>query len=231
MILVTKPGANRLFQGKNCQDFGCFFSNVKMVMDGCSHVDHSEVGTKIFGQMIKGMNNGRVFPTDIRVWTKDIFDEITASLAHLNQDETWKTNFLFSNFCFTIVAVIENSFSYDVLYCGDGYILAKTNKGELEVINLDEGYNGAPPYYAYNYIKPEYLASYRNGVSFKKKVLYKNKYKNVGVATGGFSYVDMLPNEEKEAFKQGLIEEKDSKVCQIINKNEKIFLDDVCIVM
>lgn len=231
MISIAKPGYDHLFQGKNCQDFGCIFSNVKMVMDGCGSGSHSEVGAKIFGQMMKTMDKKRVYPTDFRVKTEEIFNEIVSSLGNLVEDEVWKTSFLLNNFCFTIIGVIESSFSFEVLYCGDGYILTIDNKGNLELVDLDEEYGNAPPYFVYNYIKPEYLLKYREGVSFKKKVFYKNKYRQVGAATDGIKYVDKLIGKDKEAFKEAIFLGKQGKLGQIINRNEKVFKDDICIVM
>ena len=231
MINITKTGYEHLFQGKNCQDFGVAFSNVKMVMDGCGSGRHSEVGAKVYGQMIKSIGDGRVYPSDVRSGTKAIFDEVVSSLETLITDEKWKTDFLFDNFCFTIVCVIETSFSFDVLYCGDGYILTVNHKNDLEMVSLDEEYDNAPPYYVYNYIKPEYLTDYRTGVEFKKKTFYKAKYKNVGVATDGIRFYENLIGADKEKFKEAIFLGKQGKIGQIINRNEKVFKDDICIVM
>ena len=228
MIVITKPGSDHIFQGKNCQDYACAFSNVKLVLDGCGSGRHSEVGAKLFGQLLKeAVKDERMNHKELKNRMKAIFEK----LITINKPDDEPVNFIFDNLCFSIAAVIENSFSFEVIYCGDGYLVGIDRSGEVELIDLNEGHEDAPPYFAYNYIKPEYLNGYRDGVKLKRKTFLKSKYKNIGAATVGIRFMYDLNLSDKNKFKEAIFLGQQGKIGQIINRNPSVFKDDISICM
>lgn len=47
-MVVNKIGAQHLDYGRNCQDCGLENETIKLVCDGCSEGEHSEVGAKAY---------------------------------------------------------------------------------------------------------------------------------------------------------------------------------------
>lgn len=226
-IIVSKIGAEHSFQGKNRQDFGAIFQNnagytVKFSLDGCSSGHFSEVGVLLFAQAIKKR-------TDITAMTfKDIvyqeFRRLTGGLGFTDAE-------LFENFCFTILAVVETEKEFVVFSCGDGYVFTITNEHELEVIDVDSGYDNFPPYFVYNLMNPENLSAYKEGVDFKVSFYSKEQYEDIGVGSDGYRFVENLNNADRVAFDAAMLASKGGKIGQIINRNAQVFKDDITVVL
>ena len=102
------------------------------------------------------------------------------------------------------------------------------NENEVEFIMLDDG--EYPKYYIYNYVREkERLQEYQDGVSFMLHVFSKNTYRNVGVATDGLRFFDILEPLEKNRFQEYLQEGKKGKIGMLLNRNATIFKDDISI--
>lgn len=136
----------------------------------------------------------------------------------------WKRDFL----SFTILRLDECTDYFAVAYCGDGYIILKDHDGNITFEELSDG--EYPKYYIYNYIEPEYLKHYKDGVSFSQKTYSKEKYAKVGIASDGLRYILQAGEELKQEFINCLKSVKEIKVKLFINRNRKIFKDDVTIV-
>lgn len=221
-IVVSKVGADHTFTGKNRQDFGIMFNNVKLSLDGCSSGEFSEVGVGLFAQALSKR-------TDI---TASNFDHIVyEEMKRLVKGLGFTEYDLFQNFCFTIIAAIETETDFTVYSCGDGYVFAINNTGELEILNLDAGYDNYPPYFIYNFISPENLTDYKEGVRFEVRHFSKEKYQNVGIGSDGYQYSENLNNEEKIKLNDAMKAGKPGVIGRIINRNANIFKDDITIVL
>ena len=214
-MIIVKPGAYHTEYGLNCQDAAVEFnvvdnefgnSYVKCIVDGCSEGEHSEVGAQLFCLMRK---QGRGI--------KDIFNEMNK--LFLNPAD--KLNYML----FTILQVEEFKDNFQTDVCGDGYIILQDHNDKITYEKFD--YEGAPPYYAYNYFPKDKLKKYQEGVNFKQSTYSKEEYKAVGVASDGLQYI--LDTNLRTEFEQLLISRRLVAIKRFINKHAIVFKDDISI--
>ena len=210
-MFINKVGMEHLESGMNCQDYGFVGEHSSYVCDGCSGGKHSEVGAKLFCHFMRD-------PCAVTVTT---FDNIVNFLG--KEPQTLK------NYCsFTILRLEEEREDFLITYCGDGYIILQDHDGDITFEELSDG--EYPKYYIYNYIAPEYLKHYKDGVSFSQKTYSKEEYAKVGIASDGLRYILQADEELKQEFINCLKSGKELKTKLFFNRNHKIFKDDVTIV-
>lgn len=210
-MFINKIGMEHLKIGMNCQDYGFVGERSSYVCDGCSEGKHSEVGAKLFCHLKQR--------TDY-----DATDIFSMMIDVIGGNPNWKRDFL----SFTILRLAECTDYFTVSYCGDGYIILQDHDGNITFEELSDG--EYPKYYIYNYIEPEYLKHYKDGVSFSQKTYSKEKYAKVGIASDGLRYILQADEELKQEFINCLKSGKELKTKLFINRNHKIFKDDVTIV-
>jgi hypothetical protein len=210
-MFVNKIGAQHLELGKNCQDYGVENEIIKLVCDGCSEGEHSEVGAKAFCHLA---DEGFDIPNSFKLLTR-LFAQSDAVIK----------DFL----CFTILRVKQTEENFYVDYCGDGYVILEDLNGDITFERLNDG--EYPKYYAYNYCNPNNLKFYKDGVPILRLEYSKKQYKNVGVASDGLRFI--VENDDsalRDEFINLLRDGKSVKVKRFINRNQKIFKDDITIV-
>lgn len=209
-MFVNKIGMQHLESGMNCQDYGLEKEDFKLVCDGCSEGKHSEVGAKSYCYLAgMGYSVCQIFNKLI-----GMFGQSAASIK----------NFL----CFTILYVTETEEFFQVSYCGDGYLILEDKDGNITFEELNDG--DYPKYFAYNYCEPDTLQYYKEGVCFNEKTYPKEKYRKVGIASDGLRFIVKCRDEElKNEFVELLKTDKPVKVKRFINRNQKIFKDDITI--
>ena len=227
-IRVCKMGSDHIFANMNNQDFAFNLLNMKIVMDGCGSGKHSEVGAKIFGQLLarkakEYLNNGESI-------CEENFIKIVNNIFNKMIDFCGDTTFIFQNYCFTILVCFELEDEFVVYSCGDGYIIKENEEG-IAFDRLDDG--EYPSYYIYNFItdKSE-LVAYQDGVSFKVTRFKKTDYFNVGVASDGLRFCENLLDVEKNKLMKFLHEGKGPQIEVLINRNNRkneMFHDDISI--
>lgn len=252
-VKVSKVGVEHSRCNVNNQDFAFNFMNLKVITDGCGSGKHSEVGTRLFGQLfsrevVKFMNcvkNKNVAKTKKYVVGKDMkefatyiengkipeeaFIGIVNSVLEIMLNLCSDTAFIFENYCFTILACFEYEDEFVVYSCGDGYIIKEDKEG-ITFEKLDDG--EFPAYYIYNWIDPEKLSGYKEGVDFKVSRYTKTEYTNVGVASDGLRFFNDLYEPEQYKFKEMLSKGKTAQIEMLINRNNQkrsIFQDDLSI--
>lgn len=209
-MFINKIGMEHLEMGMNCQDYGIDGKWESIICDGCSEGKHSEVGAKLYCSLLPYYGD-----------TSDVFNELVGLfLCELRELK----DFL----CFTILRLYDEKDYFQVLYCGDGYIIIQGKDGNITFEELSDG--EYPKYYIYNYIEPEYLKHYKDGVSFSQKTFSKEEYAKVGIASDGLRYILQADEELKQEFINCLKSGKELKTKLFINRNHKIFKDDVTIV-
>lgn len=211
-MFINKIGMEHLESGMNCQDYGFEGEKLSVVCDGCSEGKHSEVGAKIFCYLKKerDMGTDQSFASAIKLfgdYPSALRDYMSFTVLELKiwDDELWV-----------------------VVYCGDGYIILQDHNGNITFEELSDG--EYPKYYIYNYIAPEYLKHYKDGVSFSQKTYSKEEYAKVGIASDGLRYILQADEELKKEFINCLKSGKELKTKLFINRNHKVFKDDVTIV-
>ncbi len=211
-MFINKIGFEHLESGMNCQDYGFERPWEAIVCDGCSQGEHSEVGAKLYCYLAgeRHMIRRRVFEKIL-----NMFDD---NFPHTMLD------FL----CFTILELTVSPKDFIVNYCGDGYIILQDNEGNITFEELSDG--EFPKYYIYNYIDADYLQHYKDGVSFSQKTYPTSEYKKVGIASDGLRYILQADEELKQEFINCLKSGRELKTKLFINRNHKIFKDDVTIV-
>lgn len=227
-LRVCKMGSDHKFANMNNHDFAFNMLNMKIVMDGCGSGKHSEVGPRIFGQLfarkVKEMfeNNETINDENIVNIINNIFEQMLKVCDDVN--------FIFQNYCFTILICFENEDEFVVYSCGDGYIIKENSEG-ISFEELDDG--EYPAYYIYNFIEDKAcLKEYKDGVEFKVSRYSKSDYSNVGVATDGLRYYANLLDVEKKKLMTYLHDGKGPQIEKLINRNNlknEMFHDDISI--
>lgn len=228
IIRVCKMGSDHNFANMNNHDFAFNLLNMKVVMDGCGSGKHSEVGTRLFGQLFarkakEYLDKGEYICEENFI---EVVDSIFKKMLNLCSD----TSFIFQNYCFTILVCFELEEEFVVYSCGDGYIIKENDEG-ITFDSLDDG--EYPCYYIYNFITDKSaLIEYREGVSFKVTRFDKHSYFNVGVASDGLRYFQNLLDVEKAKLLKFLHEGKGPQIEVLINRNNRkneMFHDDISI--
>lgn len=209
-MFINKIGMEHLESGMNCQDYGRDGDGWAVVCDGCSEGKHSEVGAKLYCHLIDNWK----FP----------FENIKKMIELIGNEPKTLRDYL----SFTILELSDGDTEFVVRYCGDGYIILQDHNGNITFEELSDG--EYPKYYIYNYIEPEYLKHYKDGVSFSQKTYSKEKYAKVGIASDGLRYILQADEALREEFINCLKSGKELKTKLFINRNHKIFKDDVTIV-
>ena len=227
-IKVCKIGSDHKFANMNNHDFAFNLLNMKIVTDGCGSGKHSEVGTRLFGQLF-ARKSKEYFDRGESICEEN-FIEIVNSIFKKMLELCSDTSFIFQNYCFTILVCFELEDEFVVYSCGDGYII-KENKEGILFDKLDDG--EYPCYYIYNFIADKSnLKEYKEGVNFKVTRFSKSKYFNVGVASDGLRYSENLLDTEKSKLMEFLHEGKGSQIEVLINRNNlrnEMFHDDISI--
>lgn len=222
VVVVNKLGSDHFDASKNNQDYFFKSDKLKMVFDGCSDCENSEVGVKLFASLFSEMKKEKgEDPEAFESNVQHVFERMLSLSNNIN--------FIFNNYCFTIVAVFETDIEFIVKYAGDGFVITRKDD-EIDYIELKDGCNGdCPKYYIYNYIDPEYLDDYKDGIKINTMHFSKEEYQNVGVATDGLRFVTKLEYQEQRKLKENLIDGKSGKIKMLINRNRIRFHDDITI--
>lgn len=210
-MFINKIGMEHVESGMNCQDYGFIGDKTSYICDGCSEGKHSEVGAKLFCHMIE--NSGHSI--------NDIFKKMMDVVSRYPVD---LKNFL----CFTILRLYNGRDIFSVKNCGDGYIILQDHDGNITFEELSDG--EYPKYYVYNYIDKDHLNHYKDGVSFSENVFSKEEYANVGIASDGLRFILQADDDLKQEFIDCLKSGNEVKTKLFINRNHKIFRDDVTII-
>ena len=207
-MLVVKMGKEHIDNGTNCQDFAIEKDNFKLIVDGCSSCQNSEIGAKLFCHLLPKCNY-------------DIRRTFGVLRALYDTDKELKENLLF-----TILMVREHENYFEVAVCGDGYIIKQKHDDTIEYQEFD--YQNEPPYYAYNLIYDKTcLRKYHDGVNFRNFIFNKSEYKNIGVSSDGIRYI--LNGFYKDEFEKILKTGKSLPMKLFINRNIQYFKDDISI--
>ena len=136
IVCVSKIGSDHIFANMNNHDFAFKIPKIKAVMDGCGSGSHSEIGTKLFGQLFvrkaKELYDSGEYITEENF--VEVVDQLFEKMLFLCDDK----NFIFDNYCFTILVCFETDDEFVVYSSGDGYIIKETKDG-ISFEELDDG--------------------------------------------------------------------------------------------
>lgn len=154
----------------------------------------------------------------------DVYEAFMRMIYLIGEEPQFKRDFL----SFTILRLSDAKDKWIIDYCGDGYIILQDKDGNITFEELTDG--EYPKYYIYNYISPEYLSHYKDGANFEQRGYRKEQYQKVGIASDGLRFILQADEDLKNEFVECLKSGKETKVKLFINRNHKIFKDDVTIV-
>lgn len=226
-IRVCKMGSDHNFANMNNHDFAFNLLNMKIVMDGCGSGKHSEVGTRLFGQLFA--RRAKEYFDKGESICEENFIEVVNGIFYKLLGLCSDTSFIFNNYCFTILVCFELEDEFVVYSCGDGYIIKENEEG-ISFDKLDDG--EYPCYYVYNFVDSKALKEYKEGVQFKVTRFAKTDYFNVGVASDGLRYAENLLEIENNKLLKFLHEGKGPQIEVLINRNNRkneMFHDDISI--
>lgn len=226
-IVLSKTGSEHLNADRNRQDFVVSLPGIKVVLDGCGEMLFSEVGATLFGQMLAEEYTEREKFGRVQLSPENFVDAVWAIFDKLSFVAS--TDVLrYNDLSFTILTCFEMEDEFVILSCGDGYIILRSDD-EITTVELSDG--EYPKYFVYNYIEDKtLLEEYQEGVSFTVNRFCKTDYDNVGVATDGWRFVDGLEPLEKIKLYEFLKTDKKGKIAMLINRNIRVFKDDISIV-
>ena len=216
---ICRQGNGHYLNGLNNQDFCYMENNLKLVTDGCSSAEFSEVGTRLFVQSFAKLP-ARFDVDEFEANVKTVFDSILSitSLEAAN-------DFIANNLLFTIIACFETEDKYIVKFIGDGYIITVNQEDVVSYTRLF--YGKTPPYFAYTKIP---TTTYEEPLKFKTFEYSKKDFKLVGIASDGIA---PIAEKKLDVDFDALILGTDTKYSPdgIIRSNQSQFFDDITILI
>lgn len=219
---ICKQGNGHYLNGINNQDFYYAEKNLKLIMDGCSEGAFSEVGTRLFYQFFRELED-RFSVEKFEENVGKVFSQIMDFFAKSGTKDVSK--FIVDNMLFTIIACFELEDKYVLKYIGDGYIVTVNSSDMVSYIRLS--YGKTPPYYAYNILD---TGTYSQELKFKSFEFSKEDFKKIGIASDGIApIVDKKVSDDFEKVILG----KELRYTPegIIKSNHTSFFDDVTILI
>lgn len=219
---ICKQGNGHYLNGINNQDFYYVEKNLKLLMDGCSEGEFSEVGTRLFYQFFRELED-RFSVEKFEENVEKVFSQIIEFFSKSGKKDVFK--FIVDNMLFTIIACFELEDKFVLKYIGDGYVVTINSDDMVSYIRLS--YGKTPPYYAYNILN---TGTYSQELKFKTFEFSKEDFKKIGIASDGIApIVDKKVSDDFEKVILG----KELRYTPegIIKSNHTSFFDDVTILI
>lgn len=217
---INKQGHGHYLDGINNQDFFYKEENLKMVLDGCSDADYAEIGTRLFVQLFKLLED-RLNIDKFEDNVKQVFDELLDKFSFWYKTQEELEDFIMDNLLFTIIGCFETEEEYIVKIFGDCYIVTVNQNDRVSYIKCY--YGKLPPYYAYKYcVDTPFKES-----NFKTFKFSKKEFKKVGIASDGIA--PLARGDFKTNFDSLLVSKipADYSMEGVILSNRSFFDDDV----
>jgi hypothetical protein len=204
-MVVLKIGSLHRDEGINCQDMVSEFGKFKVITDGCTACPHAEVGAKLFHYFIQ-----RTLELDPKT---PIADHVKQAMDSILKNFDMVSDLL--KYClFTVMVMEETDTAYHVYNTGDGMTILVHHDNGVEYRGID--YENKPPYPAYEYVPEGFFNKGVPDTSLHCSVFSKDEYKMVGIASDGIK--DIIKSLYRGEFESYLINRKDGKICQLINR-------------
>ncbi len=216
---ICRQGNGHYLNGLNNQDFCYMENNLKLVTDGCSSAEFSEVGTRLFVQAFAKLPNR----FDVNEFEENVRKAFESILSITNPEDA--NDFIANNLLFTIIACFETEDKFIVKFIGDGYIITVNHEDVVSYTRLF--YSKTPPYFAYTKIP---TTTYEEPLKFKTFEYPKKDFKLVGIASDGIA---PIADKKLDVDFDALILGTDTKYSPegIIRSNQSQFFDDITILI
>ena len=216
---ICRQGNGHYLNGLNNQDFCYMENNLKLVTDGCSSAEFSEVGTRLFVQAFAKLPNR----FDVNEFEENVRKAFESILSIATEEDA--NDFIANNLLFTIIACFETEDKYIVKFIGDGYIITVNHEDVVSYTRLF--YGKTPPYFAYTKIP---TTTYEEPLKFKTFEYPKKDFKLVGIASDGIA---PIADKKLDVDFDALVLGTDTKYSPegIIRSNQSQFFDDITILI
>ncbi|MBR6688407.1 MAG: protein phosphatase 2C domain-containing protein [Clostridia bacterium] len=216
---ICRQGNGHYLNGLNNQDFCYMENNLKLVTDGCSSAEFSEVGTRLFVQAFAKLPNR----FDVNEFEENVRKAFESILSITNPEDA--NDFIANNLLFTIIACFETEDKFIVKFIGDGYIITVNHEDVVSYTRLF--YGKTPPYFAYTKIP---TTTYEEPLKFKTFEYPKKDFKLVGIASDGIA---PIADKKLDVDFDALVLGTDTKYSPegIIRSNQSQFFDDITILI
>lgn len=194
-------------------------NNLKLVTDGCSSAEFSEVGTRLFVQAFAKLPNR----FDVNEFEGNVRKAFESILSITSPEDA--NDFIANNLLFTIIACFETEDKFIVKFIGDGYIITVNHEDVVSYTRLF--YGKTPPYFAYTKIP---TTTYEEPLKFKTFEYPKKDFKLVGIASDGIA---PIADKKLDVDFDALVLGTDTKYSPegIIRSNQSQFFDDITILI
>ena len=224
-MIISSQGFGHFTEGLNNQDFGIETPKMLLVLDGCSEAKYSEVGTRMFAQILskkEDYDSVEKFEDNVKEVFDDIFDMMR---KYYLTDEELEKEFIMENLLFTILACFETEDKFIVKIFGDGYIVAQNKQNRISYMRFS--YGKCPPYFAYKYCNSEEVkAANLTKREFKTFEFDKKLFSRVGVASDG---ILPMAKGELKGIDSLLLKNNELVISMSIKGQRQSFYDDVTI--
>ena len=216
---ICRQGNGHYLNGLNNQDFCYMENNLKLVTDGCSSAEFSEVGTRLFVQAFAKLPNR----FDVNEFEENVRKAFESILSITTPEDA--NDFIANNLLFTIIACFETEDKFIVKFIGDGYIITVNHEDVVSYTRLF--YGKTPPYFAYTKIP---TTTYEEPLKFKTFEYPKKDFKLVGIASDGIA---PIADKKLDVDFDDLVLGTDTKYSPegIIRSNQSQFFDDITILI
>ena len=216
---ICRQGNGHYLNGLNNQDFCYMENNLKLVTDGCSSAEFSEVGTRLFVQAFAKLPNR----FDVNEFESNVRKAFESILSITTEEDA--NDFIANNLLFTIIACFETEDKFIVKFIGDGYIITVNHEDVVSYTRLF--YGKTPPYFAYTKIP---TTTYEEPLKFKTFEYSKKDFKLVGIASDGIA---PIADKKLDVDFDALVLGTDTKYSPegIIRSNQSQFFDDITILI
>ena len=221
-MIITSQGFGHFTEGLNNQDFGMESKRCILILDGCSGAKYSEVGTRLFAQLLsrkEDWDNAEKFEDNV----KHVFEDIIEMMQkYYPIREDLEQQFIMENLLFTIVACFQTEESFIVKLFGDGYIITKNKRGLTSYMRFS--YGKCPPYFAYKYCNS--VETQLKDFQFRTFTFSKEVFPKVAIATDGIMPIAKGEVKGLDHFVTG---ENDIQMAMAIRSHRQSFFDDVTV--
>ena len=221
-MIITSQGFGHFTEGLNNQDFGMESNRCVLILDGCSGAKYSEVGTRLFAQLLsrkEDWDNVEKFENNV----KTVFEDIIKMMRkYYPSQEDLEKEFIMENLLFTILACFQTEDAFIVKFFGDGYIITENKKGLTSYLRYS--YGKYPPYFAYKYC--DLVDTQLKDFQFKTFTFNKADFPKVAIATDG---VMPIAKGEVRGIDRLITGENEIQVLMASRSQRQSFADDVTI--
>lgn len=226
-MIITSQGFGHFTQKPqlNNQDFGIESPRMLLILDGCSGSKYSEVGTRLFAQLLsrkEDWDNLEIFEENV----KSVFDDLIKKMGdYYPVYEDLKNEFIMENLLFTIIACFQTEDKYIVKLFGDGYVITQNIQGSVSYIKFS--YGKCPPYFAYKYcdLQDDYGTNFKD-YKFKTFSFDKSIFPKVAIATDGIMPIAIGNVKVADNY---MIDGNEALIRLAINNQRQSFDDDMTI--